>query len=73
MRLEFSDPPLALAKLDSPPSMAPLIDPFGRNISYIRISVTDRCDFGFVAKFGCRLSEGGAEVWIKQPFGTDRQ
>jgi cyclic pyranopterin phosphate synthase len=27
----------------SPP--APLVDPFGRAISYIRVSVTDRCDF----------------------------
>jgi cyclic pyranopterin phosphate synthase len=25
--------------------MAPLIDPFGRKISYVRVSVTDRCDF----------------------------
>src|SRR5918993_1522567 len=24
---------------------APLIDPFGRTITYLRISVTDRCDF----------------------------
>src|SRR5688500_3635195 len=24
---------------------APLIDPFGRPISYLRVSVTDRCDF----------------------------
>ena len=24
---------------------APLIDPFGRRISYLRVSVTDRCDF----------------------------
>src|SRR5476649_2451658 len=24
---------------------APLIDPFGRAISYVRVSVTDRCDF----------------------------
>ena len=24
---------------------APLVDPFGRAISYIRVSVTDRCDF----------------------------
>ena len=24
---------------------APLIDPFGRSITYVRISVTDRCDF----------------------------
>ena len=26
-------------------SMAPMIDPFGRAISYLRVSVTDRCDF----------------------------
>ena len=26
-------------------SAAPLIDPFGRQISYLRVSVTDRCDF----------------------------
>src|SRR5881396_3726890 len=24
---------------------SPLIDPFGRGISYLRVSVTDRCDF----------------------------
>lgn len=24
---------------------APLIDPFGRPITYLRVSVTDRCDF----------------------------
>ncbi len=23
----------------------PLIDPFGRSITYLRVSVTDRCDF----------------------------
>ncbi|WP_310498468.1 GTP 3',8-cyclase MoaA [Sandarakinorhabdus sp.] len=28
-----------------PPAGAPLIDPFGRPISYLRVSVTDRCDF----------------------------
>jgi cyclic pyranopterin phosphate synthase len=27
------------------PSAAPMIDPFGRQISYLRVSVTDRCDF----------------------------
>ena len=27
------------------PSAAPLIDPFGRSIDYLRVSVTDRCDF----------------------------
>jgi GTP 3',8-cyclase len=26
-------------------AMAPLIDPFGRAITYLRVSVTDRCDF----------------------------
>ncbi len=25
--------------------MTPLIDPFGRHVSYLRVSVTDRCDF----------------------------
>jgi cyclic pyranopterin phosphate synthase len=28
-----------------PMTRAPLVDPFGRDISYLRISVTDRCDF----------------------------
>jgi cyclic pyranopterin phosphate synthase len=27
------------------PARTPLIDPFGRGISYLRVSVTDRCDF----------------------------
>ena len=27
------------------PATIPLVDPFGRHISYIRVSVTDRCDF----------------------------
>ena len=27
------------------PAVAPLVDPFGRAISYLRVSVTDRCDF----------------------------
>ena len=31
-----------LAHRDGP---APLVDPFGRAISYLRVSVTDRCDF----------------------------
>jgi cyclic pyranopterin phosphate synthase len=29
----------------SPPPDAPLIDPFGRQIAYVRVSVTDRCDY----------------------------
>ena len=24
---------------------SPLIDPFGRHVTYLRVSVTDRCDF----------------------------
>jgi len=28
--------------MSSPPA---LIDPFGRHVSYLRVSVTDRCDF----------------------------
>ena len=35
-----ASPSSALHKPD-----APLIDPFGRHVSYIRVSVTDRCDF----------------------------
>ena len=31
--------------LDIAASPLPLIDPFGRTISYVRVSVTDRCDF----------------------------
>jgi GTP 3',8-cyclase len=27
------------------PERVPLIDPFGRQVSYLRVSVTDRCDF----------------------------
>jgi cyclic pyranopterin phosphate synthase len=30
--------------ISATPSAAPLIDPFGRAISYVRLSVTDRCD-----------------------------
>jgi cyclic pyranopterin phosphate synthase len=29
----------------TPAPAAPLVDPFGRAISYVRVSVTDRCDF----------------------------
>jgi len=27
------------------PGQAPMIDPFGRTVTYLRVSVTDRCDF----------------------------
>lgn len=30
--------------VSAPPAAAPLVDPFGRAISYVRLSVTDRCD-----------------------------
>jgi cyclic pyranopterin phosphate synthase len=37
--------PLAgFVETPSPPATPPLIDPFGRAISYLRVSVTDRCD-----------------------------
>jgi cyclic pyranopterin phosphate synthase len=29
----------------APSDTAPLVDPFGRHITYLRVSVTDRCDF----------------------------
>ena len=32
-------------ELDRASHPAPLVDPFGRAISYLRVSVTDRCDF----------------------------
>ena len=32
------------AELDGGAGRQPLIDPFGRAISYLRVSVTDRCD-----------------------------
>jgi GTP 3',8-cyclase len=32
------------AQLDGP-AASPMIDPYGRTISYLRVSVTDRCDF----------------------------
>ncbi|RPJ09297.1 MAG: GTP 3',8-cyclase MoaA, partial [Deltaproteobacteria bacterium] len=28
-----------------PPAGPALIDPFGRRVTYLRLSVTDRCDF----------------------------
>jgi GTP 3',8-cyclase len=31
--------------LDAADDRSPLVDPFGRAISYLRVSVTDRCDF----------------------------
>jgi GTP 3',8-cyclase len=37
--------PSLAALTEVKPPLAPLIDPFGRAISYLRVSVTDRCDF----------------------------
>ncbi len=39
------DPFRVLLDAIKPLTRAPLVDPFGRDISYLRISVTDRCDF----------------------------
>src|ERR1700734_2301855 len=33
-----------LTALSRRPACAPLVDPFGRRIEYVRVSVTDRCD-----------------------------
>jgi cyclic pyranopterin phosphate synthase len=33
------------AQIDTPLPGRSLVDPFGRAISYLRVSVTDRCDF----------------------------
>ncbi|MDQ0324353.1 cyclic pyranopterin phosphate synthase [Rhodopseudomonas julia] len=35
----------AIAPIETASETAPMIDPFGRSISYLRVSVTDRCDF----------------------------
>lgn len=32
-------------QLNNPSATSPMIDPFGRHVSYLRVSVTDRCDF----------------------------
>ncbi|ARJ70628.1 GTP 3',8-cyclase MoaA [Paracoccus contaminans] len=37
--------PAPRAYLGAMPDVAPLIDPFARPITYLRVSVTDRCDF----------------------------
>src|SRR6516165_10787917 len=31
--------------IHAPAAVEPLIDPFGRAIAYVRVSVTDRCDY----------------------------
>jgi GTP 3',8-cyclase len=37
--------PAAVAELDRADRRPALVDPFGRGITYLRVSVTDRCDF----------------------------
>jgi cyclic pyranopterin phosphate synthase len=34
-----------MAELTAPPDTAKMVDPFGRHVTYLRVSVTDRCDF----------------------------
>ncbi|WP_372424241.1 GTP 3',8-cyclase MoaA [Salinarimonas chemoclinalis] len=42
----MSEPIITRAASEAAPDAgAPLVDPFGRAISYLRVSVTDRCDF----------------------------
>ncbi len=41
--MNFAGPVTALDRPAAP--LAPLIDPFARAITYLRVSVTDRCDF----------------------------
>jgi cyclic pyranopterin phosphate synthase len=41
----MTDLPTSELELDRAAHPAPLVDPFGRDISYLRVSVTDRCDF----------------------------
>jgi GTP 3',8-cyclase len=41
--MNFAGPVTALDRSAAP--LAPLIDPFARAITYLRVSVTDRCDF----------------------------
>jgi GTP 3',8-cyclase len=37
--------PQSPTRIDAPLVNPPLVDPFGRHVSYLRVSVTDRCDF----------------------------
>jgi cyclic pyranopterin phosphate synthase len=44
LRTDFITPALR-AEGEAPAAKPPLVDPFGRAIRYLRVSVTDRCDF----------------------------
>lgn len=39
------DDPFAAGTGFARPALRPMVDPFGRHVSYLRLSVTDRCDF----------------------------
>lgn len=45
MTVAFVPPAASTLTSFQPPATAPLVDPFGRHVNYIRVSVTDRCDF----------------------------
>jgi GTP 3',8-cyclase len=45
MNQSCSDLKRAAPSVEAAPVVHPLVDPFGRTISYLRVSVTDRCDF----------------------------
>jgi hypothetical protein len=45
----------------------PLVDPFGRVITYVRVSVTDRCDFR------CAYSMAQDMTFLHPPNGRDRR
>src|SRR5438128_5459446 len=36
---------MGVMMLDRPAASSKMVDPFGRTITYLRVSVTDRCDF----------------------------
>jgi len=41
----MTTPDLLARDFDAAAARPPLVDPFGRDITYLRVSVTDRCDF----------------------------
>ncbi len=45
MTVTLIDPPIPIADRHSSDAPRPLIDRYGRRITYLRVSVTDRCDF----------------------------
>ena len=45
MTVAFASPVASTSPSFQPTVSDPLVDPFGRHVNYIRVSVTDRCDF----------------------------